>query len=217
LIASKDSRSSIPQTYHSGIQDMRSTTSATAENPNFEWEDLSLGVQWIILLRLCEKHSFSIAVFNQLRLQKSQIHSFITTYINICTEWHEWEAAAIQQSVLLTAKAEREGSSLVEWLHENRPPQPVDRITDQDAKKGLQFLSERGVLDHNIDLDEWVKNNELKCFVHIPIEKHFLEDATDLLVVQRAAAINLLSPYHLEQAIKQQAINRRNNEHNAHV
>lgn len=217
LVASQEPLSSIPQKCHSSIQGMESNASAAAKGPNLEWEDLSLGIQWIILLRLCEKHSFSVAVFNQLKLHKTQIHNFVTTYINLCDEWHGWERTATQESALHMTKTDQENSPLVEWLHENRPPQPVDQITDEDAQKGLQFLSGRRVVNHKIDFDEWVNNKDLKCFVHIQIEKPFLEDATDLLIVRRTAATNLLSPYHLEQTIKHHAINIRNNEHNAHV
>lgn len=217
LVASTETFPSISQAYHNRVQGMKSNTSAIANGPTLEWEDLSLGIQWIILLRLCAKWSFSVAVFNQLKLHKTQIQNFVTTYIDLCDEWHGWEQAAKEQSLLHTAKADSEGSSLVEWLHENRPKQPIDEITDEDAQKGLQFLSEREVLDHNVDFDEWVKNKELKCFVNIQIEKAFLEDATDLLIVQRAAETNLLSPYHLEQMLKNLAIDIRNNEHNAHV
>lgn len=214
--ASKEPGASSSQTHHKGIQEMRSTASAVGKESNPQWEDLSLGIQWIIILRLCEKQSFSVAVFSQLKLHTTQIRNFVTAYINTCDEWHGWERAAIQQSALHMAKTERDGSSLTEWLHENRPRQPIDQITSEEAQKGLQFLSDRGV-NHKIDFDEWVKQKDLKCFAHIDIEKPLLQDCTDLLAVRRAAAINLLSPYHLEQTVKLEAINRRNNEHNAHV
>ncbi|KAK1242980.1 hypothetical protein MKX08_005792 [Trichoderma sp. CBMAI-0020] len=181
-LTSREPLPSNPQASHGGIQGMKSTASATAKGPTPEWEDLSLGIQWIILLRLCEKHSFSVAVFNQLKLHKAQIHNFVTTYIALCDEWHGWEWAAVQQSALLTAKPDMEGPSLVEWLHENRPSQPVDQITEEDAQMGLQFLTGRGVFNHKIDFSDWVTDTELKCFVHIQIEKPFLEDATDLLI-----------------------------------
>lgn len=185
--------------------------------PELGWEDLTLGIQWIILLRLCEKQSFGVAVFSQLRLHQSQIHTFVTTYINICNDWHAYERAAVPTSVLLKTYTDREGLSLAEWVHENRPPQPIDRITHEDAQKGLQFLSGRGVSNHKIDFHEWVKQTDPKCFVHIQIDKPFLQDCTDRLILRKSAAANLLSVHDLEQTIQHQAINRHNNEHHAHV
>ncbi|KAL7919431.1 hypothetical protein ACQKWADRAFT_315673 [Trichoderma austrokoningii] len=198
-ITPKEPLSSNSQTHHhNSIQEMRSTASATGKESNPQWEDLSLGIQWIILLRLCEKQSFSVAVFSQLKLHTTQVRNFVTSYVSTCDEWHGWERAAIQQSALHINKAERESSSLAEWIYENRPQQPIDQITDEEAQKGLQFLSARGV-NHKIDFDEWVKQKDPKCFVHIEIEKPFLQDCTDLLTVRRAVATNLLSAFHLEQ------------------
>ncbi|KAL6892105.1 hypothetical protein GGI43DRAFT_430202 [Trichoderma evansii] len=216
FISSKELLPSIPQTYHSGVQEIQSNMVAITKESGLKWEDLSVGIQWIILLRLCEKQSFGVAVFHQLKLHKSQIHNFVTTYINFCDEWNAFERAAFQRSACLKTYTDMEGSSLAEWLHENRPPQPIDRITDEDAQKGLCFLSERGV-NHNINFQEWVQQKDAKHFANIEIDKPILQDCIDHLILRRAAAANLLPIHELKQTIKDHAIKKCNNEHNFHV
>lgn len=216
FIASGALLPSIPQTYHSGIQEIQSNMVTVIKEPGLEWEDLSLGIQWIILLRLSERQSFGVAVFNQLKLHKSQIHNFVTTYINSYDECSAFERAALQSSASLKTYTDMEGSSLVEWIHESRSPQPIDRITNQDAQKGLRFLSERGV-DHNINFHEWVEQKDSKAFANIEIDKSILQDCVDHLICRRAAAANLLSTHGIEQTIRHHAIEKRNNEHNIHI
>lgn len=189
---------------------------AVTKESGLQWEDLSLGIQWIILLRLCEKQSFGVAVFNQLKLDKSQIHNFVTTYITFCDEWNAFERAAFQRSASLKIHTDMEGSSLAEWLQENRPPQPIDQISDEDAQRGLRFLSERRV-KHNVNFQEWIEQKGAKHFANIEIDKPILQDCTDHLILRRAAAANLLSINDLKQTVRQHAIKKRHNEHNVHI
>lgn len=217
FVAPKELPPSIGQTHHDGIQEIQSNMAATTKEPYLRWEDLSLGVQWIIILHLCEKLSFEIVVFSQLKLHSWNIDNFLTTYLNFRDEWNAFERAAFQRSAELKTSTDMEGSSLTEWIHIHRPPQPIDQISDEDAQKGLRFLRRRGV-SHNIDFQEWVEQKDFKNFTNIDIDKPILQDRMDHLLLRRALAANVVSARDITQAIgKLRAMNKRNSEHDVQI
>ncbi|GFP57591.1 hypothetical protein TASIC1_0008043200 [Trichoderma asperellum] len=217
FVAPKELPPSIGQTHYDGIQEIQSNMAATTKEPYLRWEDLSLGVQWIIILHLCEKQPFEVVVFSQLRLHSWNIDNFIATYLNFRDEWNAFERAAFQRSAELKTSTDMEGSSLTEWIHIHRPPQPIDQISSEDAQKGLRFLRRRGV-NHNINFQEWVEQKDFKNFTTIDIEKPILQDCMDHLILRRALAANAVSARDITQAIgKLRAMNKRDSEHDVQI
>lgn len=207
----------IPQIYPSGTQKQQTVPTFATDKENLEWEDLSLGVRWIILLRLSEQHSFAAVVVSQLKLSQHQVHEFVTSYINFCDQWNAFENTVVQRSMALGGYAEQRDRLLINWLHEKRPQLPYDRITDEHVQMGLRFLRERGIVDHNVDLQEWADEKDTKDFAHIRIEIPLMRDCMDHRLLRRAAAAKLLSVREIEEAIRQHGRDNRRNEYKAHI
>ncbi|KAM0263011.1 hypothetical protein ACHAQJ_001389 [Trichoderma viride] len=217
VMASKGLLPTIPQIYYCGVQGGRPNTSLATNKAKLEWEDLSLGVRWLILLRLSEKQSFGIVVITQLKLLKSQVHDFVTTYINYCDQWNAFEQTVFQRSLALKGYSEARDRLLVSWVHEKRPQLPIDRITNEDVQMGLRFLSERGVVHHNINFQEWVNQKDTKDFAHLKIDGPIMRDCMDHRLLRRAAAAKLLPIQDIEEKVRQHGRDNHGNEHNAHI
>ncbi|RFU77077.1 hypothetical protein TARUN_5161 [Trichoderma arundinaceum] len=216
-LASKGLLPDIPKIYHCGVQRRQVNVLFAPNKTNVEWEDLSLGVRWIILLRLSEKQSFGIVVVSRLKLLKSQVHDFITSYINYCDQWNAFEKTVFQRSLALRGYGDTPDRLLINWLHEKRPQLPTDRLTDDDVQMGLRFLQERGVVDHNIDFQEWMNEEDTKDFAHLKIDGHIMRDCMDHRLLRRATAAKLLPIREIEETVRQHGRDNRRNEHNAHV
>ncbi|KAH6605439.1 hypothetical protein Trco_007146 [Trichoderma cornu-damae] len=214
-LADKGRLPDIPRIYHRGVQ--RKQTASAANKAKLEWEDLSLGIRWIILLRLSEKHSFGIAVVSQLKLHKHQVHDFISSYINFCDQWNAFENTVFQRSLALKGCGETRDRLLINWLHEKRPQLPTDRITTEDIHMGLRFLDERGVFDHNVDFQEWMNEKDTKDFAQLKIDGPIMRDCMDHRLLRRAAAAKLLPLQEIEDAVRQHGRENRRSGHGAHV
>lgn len=206
----------IPMIYPSGARQHQTAPSATADKRTLRWEDLSLGVRWIILLRLSEKRPFSVVIIWQLDLSKQQVHDFVTSYVNFCDQWNAFEHSVADRVKAFGGHSEQQDMLFAEWIHDHRPLMPHDRITQDDVQMGLLFLSERGIVNHNVDLQAWVDEKEPKDFARIQIDLPTLKDCMDYRLLRRVAVARLVNPEVIENAIIQQGREKRHNECNAH-
>ncbi|KAH0491957.1 hypothetical protein TgHK011_003358 [Trichoderma gracile] len=192
----------IPQIYPAGHPNNRPTESLATDGRIIEWEDLHLGVRWLLLLRLTEQHSFAVAIVSQLKLSHHQVHDFVTSYVNYCEQWNEFELTVAERAKgleLFTEEAER---ALLNWLHENRPLLPYDSLTSEDVQLGIRFLYERCIVDDGVDLAAWIEEKAKKDFARIAIGTPIMRDCIDHRLLRRAAAARMLSIKKIEDAIK---------------
>ncbi|KAL7957439.1 hypothetical protein V8C34DRAFT_314842 [Trichoderma compactum] len=205
----------IPMIYPSGARQHQTAPSAAADRRTLRWEDLSLGVRWIILLRLSEQRPFSVVIIWQLDLSKHQVHDFVTSYVNFCDQWNAFEHSVADRVKAFGGHCEQQDMLLAEWIHDHRPLMPHDRITQDDVQMGLLFLSERGIINHNVDLQAWFDEKEPKDFARIQIDLPTLKDCMDYRLLRRVAVARLVNPDVIEDAIMQQGRDKRHNECNA--
>ncbi|KAL6856753.1 hypothetical protein J3F83DRAFT_769484 [Trichoderma novae-zelandiae] len=207
----------IPQIYPSGSQNNRPAQSFATDGRIIEWEDLHLGVRWLLVLRLSEQHSFAVAIVSQLKLSHHQVHEFVTSYVNHCDQWNAFEKTVVERSMSLEGWTEQGERALLNWLHEKRPLLPYDCLTNEDIQLGLRFLYERCIVDDGVDLVAWFEEKDKKDFAHIRIEVPIMTDCMDHRLLRRAAAAKLLSIKQIEEAIKQLGREKRLRGQYAHV
>ncbi|PNP59134.1 hypothetical protein THARTR1_01382 [Trichoderma harzianum] len=205
----------IPMIYPSGARRHQTAPSSAANKRTLRWEDLSLGVRWIIILRLSEKRPFSVVIIWQLDLSKHQVHDFVTSYVNSCDQWNAFEHSVADRVKAFGGHSAQQDMLFAKWIHDHSPLMPHDRITREDAEMGLLFLSERGIVNHNVDLQAWVNEKEPKDFAHIQIDLPTLKDCMDYRLLRRVAVARLLDSGAVESAIIQQGRDKRSNECNA--
>ncbi|KAK1244351.1 hypothetical protein MKX07_003150 [Trichoderma sp. CBMAI-0711] len=192
----------IPQVYPAGHPNNRPTESLATDGRIIEWEDLHLGVRWLLILRLSEQHTFTVAIVSQLKLSNHQLHDFITSYVNHCEEWNEFELTVSSRAKGLELWDEEAERALLNWLHEKRPLLPYDSLTSEDVQLGIRFLYERCIVDGGVDLVAWFEEKDKKDFARIPIGSPIMRDCLDHRILRRAAAAKLLPIKKIEEAIK---------------
>ncbi|PTB64902.1 hypothetical protein BBK36DRAFT_1177788 [Trichoderma citrinoviride] len=193
----------IPQIYPSGHPNNRPTESFATDGRIIEWEDLHLGVRWLLLLRLSEQHSFAVAIVSQLKLSHHQVHEFVTSYVNHCDQWNAFEKTVMERAMGLEGWNEEGERALLNWLHEKRPLLPYDSLTNEDIQLGLRFLYERCIMDDGVDLVAWFEEKDKKDFAHIKIEVPIMRDCMDHRLIRRAAAAKMFSIKKIENTVKE--------------
>lgn len=204
----------IPIIYPSGARQHQTAPSSAADKRTLRWEDLSLGVRWLIILRLSEQRPFSAVIIWQLDLSKQQVHDFVTSYVNFCDQWNAFEHSVADRVKAFGGHSEQQDMLCADWIHDHRPLMPHDRITQDDVEMGLLFLSERGIVNHNVDLQAWVDEKEPKDFARIQIDLPTLKDCMDYRLLRRVAVARLVDPDVILDAIVQQRMDKRRNECN---
>ncbi|KAL6883141.1 hypothetical protein HDV57DRAFT_527383 [Trichoderma longibrachiatum] len=192
----------IPQILPAGHPNNRPTESVATDGRIIEWEDLHLGVRWLLLLRLSEQFTFAVAIVSQLKLSHHQVHEFVTSYVNHCDQWNAFEKTVAERAKGLAAWNEEGERALLNWLHEKRPLLPYDSITSDDVQLGIRFLYERCISDGGVDLAAWFEEKDKKDFAHITIGTPIMRDCMDHRLLRRAAAAKMLSIKKIEDAIK---------------
>lgn len=204
----------IPMIYPSGARQHQTAPSPAADKRTLRWEDLSLGVRWLIILRLSEQRPFSAVIIWQLDLSKQQVHDFVTSYVNFCDQWNAFEHSVADRVKAFGGHSEQQDMLCADWIHDHRPLMPHDRITQDDVEMGLLFLSERGIVNHNVDLQAWVDEKEPKDFARIQIDLPTLKDCMDYRLLRRVAVARLVDPDVILDAIVQQRMDKRRNDCN---
>ncbi|KAL7929377.1 hypothetical protein V8C35DRAFT_325223 [Trichoderma chlorosporum] len=206
----------VPKIYPSNMRQHQTPWTPVTNKRTLRWEDLSLGVRWLIILRLSEQRPFTTVIIWQLDLSKHQVHEFVTSYINFCDQWNAFEHSVADRVKAFGGCGEQQDMLLVNWIHEHRPLMPHDRITKADADMGLVFLHERGIVNHNVDLQEWVDEQDPKGFARIRIDLPTLRDCMDYRLLRRVAVARLLHPSEVEEVIREQGRDKCRNDYNTH-
>ncbi|KAF7550620.1 hypothetical protein G7Z17_g5597 [Cylindrodendrum hubeiense] len=170
-----------PTTSHRGIP------SPIDEPRPVIWDDLDWGVRWIIIKILNGNNRFAKVVSMLLRLNRPQVHEFVSIYTAEYLKWQVYEQRIVKINWQdLVAHASETKTSVADMIHDSRPLLSTDQVSKREIELGCAFLRTRGLEDYVSELEGWAEAGKLD-FLSLAIEWDILQDCIDNKIIQNGA------------------------------
>lgn len=157
-------------------------------NVEISWDNLSLGIQRIIIHMLNDLYPFPKATETLLRLTRAHIQEFLAIYIS---EWHVWQSYMKSVDTIpwtaLLDRSTNDNVSMMDTVHFHSPNLCTRAVSKEDVSKGTCFLKNKGLECFATELEDWIGIGPAD-FIYVNAHQVIIEDVWEKKILTKALA-----------------------------